>query len=262
MRFGLSLPPFCGPPALVSLARDAEAAGWDGFFLWDHLRFDTQQRLDIHEPWVVLGAVAQVTARMILGTMVTPLARRRPWQVAKALTTLDHLSGGRAALSVGVGDPSVGDFADFGEPATFKERASVLDDALDLIDSLLRGGPVEHHGPHFDVTTELLPTPVQRPRPPIWVAAVTPHQRPLARARRWDGAVPISSTAGHLTPEELRSYVGEAPRPGWEVLATRAPDVPVADYAAVGATWLIDSTWPTGDWLPEFRDRVRQGPQT
>jgi len=260
VRYGLSLPPFCSPGALVDLAVDAEAAGWDGFFLWDHLRFDTEQRLEIHEPWVLLGAVAQVTSRMTLGTMVTPLARRRPWQVAKALTTLDHLSAGRAALCVGVGEPSDGDFGDFGDPATHKERASVLDDALTLIDSLLRGGPVDHHGPHFTVRTELLPAPVQRPRPPIWVGAVAPHRKPLERARRWDGIVPIASTEGRLTPADLHAYVGDPVRPGWDVLAEWAPGVPAAEYAAVGATWVIDSTWPEGDWLPEFGERVRRGP--
>lgn len=260
MRYGLSFPPFCSPSAVVSLAVDAEAAGWDGFFLWDHLRWRPELRLDVHDPWVLLGAAAQMTSSMTLGTMVTPLARRRPWQVAKSLTTLDHLSEGRAALGVGVGEPSDADFGDFGDPATHKARASVLDDALDLIDALLRGGPVDHHGPHFTIRTELLPVPVQRPRPPIWVAAVAPHRKPLERARRWDGIVPISSSDGRLGPADLRAYVGQAPRPDWDVLSQWAPGVPAAEYADVGATWLIDSAWPEGDWLREFGDRVRQGP--
>ena len=103
MRYLLSVPPFTDPATVVALARTAEANGWDGFFLWDHLRWDDVQ--EVHDPWVLLGAIAQETERMLLGTMVTPLSRRRPWVVAKHLVTLDHLSGGRAVLGVGLGEP-------------------------------------------------------------------------------------------------------------------------------------------------------------
>jgi alkanesulfonate monooxygenase SsuD/methylene tetrahydromethanopterin reductase-like flavin-dependent oxidoreductase (luciferase family) len=92
VRYLLSVPPFTDPATVVDLATTAEASGWDGFFLWDHLRWDDIQ--EIHDPWVLLGAIAQATERMLLGTMVTPLSRRRPWVVAKHLVTLDHLSGG------------------------------------------------------------------------------------------------------------------------------------------------------------------------
>lgn len=261
MRFGLSVPPFCAARDVVALAGDAEAAGWDGFFLWDHLRFDPDARPPVHNPWVLLGAIAQATSRVLVGPLVTPLARRRPWQVAKEVTTLDHLSGGRAVLGVGVGEPSAADFADQGDPAAHRERAAVLDEGLDLLAALLAGGAVDHRGARFEVHSELVPVPVQRPRPPIWVAAVVPHRRPLARARRWDGIAPIGSgTDGTLTPEELRRYLGDAPPEGWDVLAPWAPGHSAADYDGSGATWLIDSTWPEGDWLPEFRARVRRGP--
>jgi alkanesulfonate monooxygenase SsuD/methylene tetrahydromethanopterin reductase-like flavin-dependent oxidoreductase (luciferase family) len=262
MRFGLSVPPFCSPVDVVLLAQQAEAAGWDGFFLWDHLRFDTRLRLDVHNPWVLLGAIAAATTTLTLGPLVTPLARRRPWQVAKEVTTLDHLSGGRAVLGVGVGDPSEGDFGDFGDPATHRERAAVLDEALVLLDALLRGGPVEHRGERFSVTTELSPAPVQRPRPPIWVAAVAPHGKPLRRARRWDGIAPLGP-AGFLTPDDLSAYLGGDVPAGWDVLAHAAPGIPAGEYAAVGATWLIDSTWPvTEDWMSELRARVLAGPRS
>lgn len=260
MRYGLSVPPFCDPHDIVDLAVQAEAAGWNGFFLWDHLRFDTGRRVDVHNPWVVLGAIAGATSSMLLGTLVTPLARRRPWQVAKEVTTLDHLSGGRAVLGVGLGDPSQGDFADFGDPATFKERAEVIDEALEVVDALLRGEEVDHRGKHYTVTSQLWPRPVQQPRPPIWVAARAPHARPLARARRWDGFAPIGGGDGLLTPDELRGYLGDVIRPGWEVLAPWAPGFSAEEYADAGATWLIDSTFPGGDWLPELRERVLAGP--
>src|SRR5689334_8343724 len=106
MRFAVNLPPFAPPPVLVELAVEAEQAGWDGVFFWDHLTWRPQLRLDVHDPWVLLGAVASHTRRVVLGPMVTPLARRRPWKLAKELTTLDHLSGGRAVLGVGLGAPA------------------------------------------------------------------------------------------------------------------------------------------------------------
>ena len=129
MRYLLSVPPFTDPSTVVDLARTAESSGWDGFFLWDHLRWDDVQ--DVHDPWVLLGAIALVTERMLLGTMVTPLSRRRPWVVAKHLVTLDHLSGGRAVLGVGLGEPPDLDFGDVGDEADARVRAAILEEALD-----------------------------------------------------------------------------------------------------------------------------------
>jgi alkanesulfonate monooxygenase SsuD/methylene tetrahydromethanopterin reductase-like flavin-dependent oxidoreductase (luciferase family) len=260
MRYGLSIPPFTDPATVVAMATDAEAAGWDGVFLWDHMQWDTSLRLDIHDPWVLLGAAAARTERVRLGTLVTPLARRRPWVVAKHLTTLDHLSNGRAVLGVGLGVPADSDFGAFGDPDEPKVQAELLDDGLDLIDALLRGGPVDHHGPRFEVQAELLPAPVQQPRPPIWVAATAPYRRSLSRAARWDGIAPLGTSA-ILSPAELAAYVEPVEQPpDWDIVAFAAPDVPFDEYAAVGATWVIESEWPTGDWVTDLRARIRRGP--
>ena len=156
------------------MATDAEQAGWDGVFLWDHLVLMPGVRLDVHDPWVLLGAMAQATERVLLGTLVTPLARRRPWVVARHLITLDHLSGGRAVLGVGLGDPPDADFAAFGDPSDPRERAALLDEGLTIVDGLLRG-PLSHKGERYQVDSELLPRPVQRPRP---VPALRPRRRP------------------------------------------------------------------------------------
>jgi len=260
MRTAVSLPPFTDAGTLVAMAVEAEQAGWDGVFLWDHMVLLPDLRLDVHDPWVLLGAMAARTERVRLGTLVTPLARRRPWVVARHVITLDHLSGGRAVLGVGLGEPGDADFAAFGDPGGHRERAEVLDEALPLLDGLWRG-PVEHHGRHFTVETELLPRPVQRPRPPVWVAAVSPHRQPLARAQRWDGVVPLSPELGTITPEQLDTYLAGVERPaGWDVVATWAPGVPVDEYESVGATWVVDGAWPQGDWVDDLRARIRSGP--
>ena len=115
MRFALSAQNFgtYGDPRLLAdLARDAEAAGLDGFFVWDHLlRGDAP----VADPWTSLAAIAVATERVRIGTMVTPLPRRRPWQVARQTVTLDHLSGGRVTLGVGLGSSPQMEFAPFGE---------------------------------------------------------------------------------------------------------------------------------------------------
>ncbi len=258
MKFAVSIPPFTDASRLLQIARDAEAAGWDGVFVWDHLQW-VDVHPPVHDPWVLLGAIAQTTERVRLGTLVTPLSRRRPWVVAKQLTTLDHLSGGRAVLGVGLGEPPDRDFGAFGDEAGLRARAVMLDDGLELIDELLRGGPVVHHSSSYDVEADLLPTPVQRPRPPIWVAGVVPNKRPLLRARRWDGIVPIGAT-DLLRPDALARYLGEV-EGGWDVVASWAPGVPAKEYAAVGVTWLVESASPTGDWVDEFHDRIRRDPR-
>jgi len=261
VRYAVNIPPFTAPATIVTMAQDAEAAGWDAVFLWDHLQWSTESRPDVHDPWVLLGAIAQVTERVRIGTLVTPLTRRRVHVVAKHLLTLDHLSGGRVTFGVGLGEPAVGDFGAFGDESDPKVRGTMLDESLLVLDQLLRGGHVDHEGPHVTARAWLRPGPVQLPRPPIWVAGVVPNQRPLRRARTWEGVVPIGR-GDLLTPHRLAEYLaGDAPA-GWEVVAPWNPDFSVEEYAAAGATWLVSSTRPVDDdWVEEFRVRIRQGPR-
>ena len=255
MRYLLSVPPFTAASTVVDLARAAEASGWDGFFLWDHLRWDDVQQ--IHDPWVLLGAIAQVTERMLLGTMVTPLSRRRPWVVAKHLVTLDHLSGGRAVLGVGLGEPPTHDFAELGDEADPKVRGAMLDESLTVIDGLMSGRVVDHEGEHFQVHASMRPASVQRPRVPVWVAGVAPNKRPLERARRWDGYVPIGSD---LTPESVADFVG-TPKAGWELVIPWDDGRPAGEWADVGATCLVRSVSPRDDgWVDELRQLAASPP--
>jgi alkanesulfonate monooxygenase SsuD/methylene tetrahydromethanopterin reductase-like flavin-dependent oxidoreductase (luciferase family) len=257
MRFALSVPPFTDPATVVALARRAEAHAWDGFFLWDHLRFELD--VDVHDAWVLLGAIASQTGRIRIGTMITPLSRRRPWVVAKHLTTLDHLSGGRVTLGVGLGEPPRRDFADFGDEASPSGRAARLDEGLSVLAGLLGDGSVSFHGAHYSVEAGIRPLPVQRPRIPVWVAGVAPHTRPLERARRWDGFVPIADD--FLTPDQLASYVGPHPHDDWDLVAQWPDGTSPDEYAAAGATWLVRSVWPEeAGWRDELEALVSAPP--
>lgn len=261
MKHGVNIPPFTDAATVVGWTRDAEAAGWDGVFLWDHVQW--RPGVAPLDPWVLLGAMAQVTDRVLLGTLVTPLSRRRPHVVAKQLTTLDHLSNGRAVLGVGLGEPPARDFADLGEEADPRVRAAMLDESLAVIDQLLQG-PTEFAGEHYRIRADFHPRPVQQPRPPIWVAGIAPNRRPLARARRWDGVVPIGSN-GHLTPDELAAHLasgGGSQPDGWEVVVIAKDGIPPQEYADAGATWLIQTVIPTTDgWEAAMDDLVRGDPR-
>lgn len=256
MRFALSVPPFTEPALVVSLAREAEASGWDGFFLWDHLRWDDQ--VEVHDPWTLLGAIAVQTSTIRIGTMVTPLSRRRPAVVAKHLVTLDHLSGGRVTFGVGLGDPPDLDFSDFGDPPSYRTRAAITEEALDVLAGLLSGS-VSHAGEHLTAHAQMKPLPVQRPRVPIWIAGRAPNKRPLERARRWDGFAPISREP--LDPAALASYVGPHPHERWDLVAPWPTGIPADEYAAAGATWLVRSVQPReAGWVDELRAMVSSGP--
>ena len=262
LRFAVSTPNVGDPSRLVALAATAEEAGWDAFFLWDHLQLVRALALDVHDPWVVLGAVAHATTRLRLGTLVTPVARRRPWKLAKEITTLDHLSGGRAIVGTGLGWPNDDDFGAFGEPADERARAAVYDEGLDLLDRCLRAGPVRVDGATFHVDADVRPATVQRPRPPIWVAVMAPNARTIGRAARFDGVVPITPDASPMTPDALAALVASVGRrdASYDVVVPRAEGVSVADYDAAGATWLVEGTWPEGDWMDDLAARVAAGP--
>jgi alkanesulfonate monooxygenase SsuD/methylene tetrahydromethanopterin reductase-like flavin-dependent oxidoreductase (luciferase family) len=250
MRFGLHLPQLgaLGDPwQLVDLGDRAETAGWDGFFVWDHLMHAGD--LPACDPWVALGAVAARTERLTLGPLVTPLPRRRPWKVAREAVTLDRLAKGRSVLGVGIGTDHYREFAAFNEAATNdRQRAALLDEGLEVITSLWRGQRVTHTGAHLHVDDVLqVPGPLQEPRIPIWCAAIWPHRAPLRRAARWDGVVPM----GRLTPSDIVELKAEVDR---HRVATAAFDVALAtaaasesglaDYAAAGVTWWLVSLDP------------------
>jgi alkanesulfonate monooxygenase SsuD/methylene tetrahydromethanopterin reductase-like flavin-dependent oxidoreductase (luciferase family) len=271
VRYGISVPNFGDPAHLVELGHATERAGWDGFFLWDHVLVDADHPFPIDDPWVVLGAVAQTTERVRLGTLVTPVARRRPWKLARETVTLDHLSGGRAVLGVGLGEPPDAEFGAFGEPTDGRVRAELLDEGLEVLFGLWSGERFSFKGRHLTVDgATFLPTPLQSPRIPVWVAVVWPNRGPLRRAAQCDGMAPIRlgpRGVEPVTPDDVREMLAvvreqrETDAPFdvavWVVSDTTAG---AADYEAVGVTWLIESASGAPGWLDDIRGVIDAGP--
>jgi alkanesulfonate monooxygenase SsuD/methylene tetrahydromethanopterin reductase-like flavin-dependent oxidoreductase (luciferase family) len=192
VKFGLFFPQFeelADPGRLADLAVVAEEAGWSGFFLWDHML--ARPGMAVCDPWIAMAAIATATREIRFGAMVTPLARRRPWVLARQAAALDLLSGGRLVLGVGLGDDGWKEFSSFGDAADPRERRVLLDDSLEVLQRLLAGENVDFDGERLHVhSTPFLPKPVQDPLP-IWVAGRWPNRAPLARAARMQGCFPI-----------------------------------------------------------------------
>jgi alkanesulfonate monooxygenase SsuD/methylene tetrahydromethanopterin reductase-like flavin-dependent oxidoreductase (luciferase family) len=279
MQYGLTLPnfgQFFDPHVVADLAAEAEDAGWHGFFLWDHMLFDGRPR-PIADPWVALAAIAENTSRIRIGTLVTPLARRRPWKLARETVTLDHLSGGRLILGVGLGAPSDVEFGRFGEDPDPVLRGEKLDEGLEVLTGLWSGEPFRFRGRHYRVDElSFEPSPLQTPRIPIWVGGVWPRKRAFRRAARWDGVFPLIRRNGVMfgspTPGELEAmtaYVrahretagpydvvvgGEFPRQDPEM-----GEALVTAFAKAGATWMLEGPGDDQD-LVYLRELIPQGP--
>lgn len=274
MRFAINVPnfgAFADIRALAQLAREAEEASWDGFFLWDHIGGWPAPTAD---PWVALAAMAMATSRIALGPLVTPLPRRRPWKVARETTSLDHLSNGRLILGVGIGDDAIGrEYSAYGEQGDNRLHGEMLDEALDVVTGLWGAEPFNYSGKHYTINdVHFLPAPVQRPRIPIWVAATWPHKRPVRRAAKWDGLCPIGMDDQPLTPEQVREMLAivHQTRPATEpfdvILAGFTGNLSADEAAArlsplaeAGATWWQEGLMPN-DSLDDLRDRIQQGP--
>lgn len=286
MRFSINLPnfgDFADPKTVAKVAVAAEQAGWDGLFVWDHVVHNKRERRGqpFGDPWMLLTAAALATSRLKVGTLVTPVARRRPEQLARQVATLDSLSGGRVIFAAGLGGPiedEYGSFGDTTDPVVLAER---LDEGLELLRRYWSGEVVDHRGRHYRVDdVALLPATLQRPHPPIWIGGFWPRRRPMRRAAGWDGVVPLFTDARHgqIPPvdqvRELVAYVRQyrdgARRGSFEVvLGGRTPGDPaqagaiVGRLAETGATWWDERQLQTSedlDRLTPVLRRIEHGP--
>ncbi|MCB0828450.1 MAG: LLM class flavin-dependent oxidoreductase [Solirubrobacterales bacterium] len=274
LQRGLFIPnfgPFGDPAVLVELAGQAEDAGWDGLFLWDHILFENEGKPTV-DPWIALTAIACSTSALRIGAMITPLARRRPWKVARETVSLDHVSNGRLIFGAGLGFPPEVEFGTFGEETDDTVRAKKLDEALAIMAGLWSGEQFEYTGEHFSVDETIFrPSPLQKPRIPIWCAGWWPNRRPFRRAAQWDGVVPEMVGGSTPTPEavkEISTYVKRH----------RTSDDPfdiavngysegsqdselMEEYRSSDVTWWLERIDPTRLFsVDEARGRIALGP--
>ena len=252
--------------AFLDLVSEAEAAGWDGFFLPDGLAI---KNFELFDPWVMMGAIAARTTRIRFGPIITPVSRRRPWKLAKECVTVDHLSKGRLIFAAGLGAcPDDEGFGKVGEEVDIRVRAQRLDEGLEIMNGLWKGKEFSFSGEHFKVDKmSMIPRPLQKPRIPIWVVGVWEKPKSLRRALAWDGLIPQRFNDHRpFSPDDIRKIVEYATenRPARkgpiEIISggltaakksKRASEI-VKPFAEAGATW----------WL-EFEPslaRIRQGP--
>jgi len=276
MRYGFVIP--SGEvETIVDLAVAAETAGWDGAFTWDGINVGPS--IPVSDPWATLAAIALRTERVTIGAIITPVARRRPWKLARETVTVDHLSGGRLVLPVGLGATDDGGFGKVGEPVDRRTRAERLDEGLEILTGLWSGEPFGYEGKHyrFEEMT-FLPPPVQRPRIPIWVVGAWPRERSMERAARYDGLMPSKqgpdgSFGAPLTPDdirEMRTWLADRLPDGAPFDIILEGETPADDPAAAagqvrpladaGATWWLEGLWDAMGDPDRLRERIEAGP--
>jgi alkanesulfonate monooxygenase SsuD/methylene tetrahydromethanopterin reductase-like flavin-dependent oxidoreductase (luciferase family) len=265
MRYGFVLP-YGDARTTAELAALAEQHGWDGFFVWESI-----WGLDA---WSMLAAAAMTTETIRLGTMLTPLPRRKPWDVAGQTSTVDNLSNGRVILAAGLGVSGEDRFWMFEDDPGRKVRAELLDESLAMLPYLWQDQPFEFEGTHFRarrleaMSPPPPPPPVQQPRIRTWVVGAWPRPKSMRRVALQDGWLPAYAPVGtqervELTPALLAdgiAWIREhrlaegLTMDGYDIVVegvTAAGDTAAADtvrpWAEAGANWWIDADWSSLD---------------
>jgi hypothetical protein len=252
--------PWADAAEVGELASVAEQHGWDGLFVWEPVWGV--------DAWVSLAVAACRTSSIRLGTMLTPVPRRKPWELAGQVATVDRLSGGRVVLGVGLGAPSSG-YEAFGEVTDRHIRAELLDEGLAVLRGLWKGQPFEHDGTHYHVTACEFPAighTIQQPGVPIWCVGALGSKRSMQRALACDGLIPQvvdDSGARQCTLEELQ-HVNLPSDRAFDVIVEGAwTEHSPAAWASAGATWWLESMWGAmseADPVGSATDRLRAGP--
>lgn len=276
MKYGLDVPTigeYCDPQKLAELAVEAEAAGWDGFFVWDGLLEIGGADDPIIDPWITLTAIAMKTRRIRFGAFMTPLVRGGPWQVARQATSVDRLSYGRLIFGAGLGSQELGS-APLGDISDPKFRAEKLDEGLAILDGLWSGDSFSFRGTYYQISDiKLAPKPIQSPRIPVWIGGAWPYRKAFRRAARWDGTylMPRKMNGEQLTADDVRDIADfvKLQRQSLEAFDIVVPGETPADAQAgakivqpflqAGATWWIEYE-ASRNGFAEYRKRILSGP--
>jgi probable F420-dependent oxidoreductase len=253
---------YAAPDDWVTLTQVAEAAGFDQVSLSDHVFYP--DKLDSSYPysatgrpifppetqwpdvWVMTGALAAVTERITFSTHVYVLPARNPFVVAKAVGTAAHLSGGRVLLGVGAGWMRE-EFTQLEQP--FERRGARMEEQIEVLRTLWRGGMVEHHGEFYDFDRlEMAPVPAD----PVPILIGGHSDTALRRAARiGDGWMGVYYGLDELLAivERLQAFrreYGTAERP-FEIQASVVDQLPTPDVCArleaAGVTAIVTSAW-------------------
>lgn len=251
------------PRIQAELAELAEQKGWDGVFTWDGVAVG---EMDTYDPWVIMAAMAMRTERVRLGAIITPPSRRRPWKLARESMTVDRLSNGRLIMPIGMGVLDDKAFANVGEETDRRLRAVRIDETLAILEGLWSGEPFGFSGQQYRFEPMTFrPTPIQRPRIPIWVVGLWGAEKSMQRVLRYDGFLVNLPGQARLTPEvmgEIREWIGQRRSlDGFDLIAegTSQSASEVEPWRKAGATWWIEADWSTFDPMT-IRKRIQSGP--
>ena len=228
MRFGFALPQIgslAGPEALVMVAKRAENLGVDSLWVLDRLLWPVNPRApyplgdgslpvqykNVLDPVETLTFAAAHTSRIALATGVLNLPWYNPVLLARRLTTLDILSRGRLRVGFGIGwSPDEYEAAG----ATWQDRGKRADESIEMLKKIWTTDPVEFQGKHYRIPKSFIgPKPVQKPHPPIYMAAFTPSamKRVAAEANAWlPVGIPLSGVGAMF--DGIKNMAKEAGR--------------------------------------------------
>ena len=170
MRYGVlnfSIGPY---ERLARRWREFEELGFDSAWIADDLNVPGYADF---ESWALLAALARETTSIRIGTLVSTIRLRHPTFLAAQVVSVDHISGGRAAVGIGAGEPEQN--ATVGNaPWSARETLERLNEQAGILALLLRGQPIAHDGPYYPTVVAAMPPPVSRPGPPLVIAAHGP----------------------------------------------------------------------------------------
>jgi probable F420-dependent oxidoreductase len=234
MRIGYGLPvagPAAGPEALAQVASRAEDLGFDSLWVWERVIFPVEPQVPyvasadgsypeafkrVLDPLDTLTFVAAHTKRVALGTSVLDMPYYNPVLLARRITTIDILSGGRVRLGLGLGWCK-DEFDVVGRP--MKRLGRLADEFISVLKNVWTNDPAEHHGEFYELPKSIMQAkPVQKPHPPIYLAAYSPGGLNRA-ARTASGWTPVGIPVDGMREmyQGLRSMAQEAGRSPDEV---------------------------------------------
>lgn len=275
MKFGVHLAQV-NPKVFVDVAVEADRLGFESVWMAEHLVLPVEMggspypgsdhppippELPVFDAWNYLSFLAARTERVRLGTHVYNLALRHPFVSARAIQTLDIVSGGRVEVGVGAGWLA-SEYQATG--VDFSTRGRRLDEAIEVVRRLWTEATVEHHGEFFDFgPVKFEPQPVQEPHPPIVVGGDSKAARRRA-AFLGDGWAPMAPDLDSLPDvlaelRRLRDEAGRGDEPFAVTITARNPATDeIEAYAEAGADRLIVSPWERSrealDGLRTFAD--------